>query len=120
VSVDFCSVLEWIEAGCPLDKSFVVVRRSETILPGDATSEWFESETNMICSRVLHCIEGYKERLGADSFSVQLPTDIDRFIQQEYFQYLYNTHTITMIIVCTPNSLTLKAGAIVTLHSEDQ
>ena len=118
---DFYDMVEWHEAGMPLDKTFVLKRAysGDQIQRDENVSDWSKTALDSTCERVLYFANHLKDEIGAKALTLA-PNTIYTQGGDLCFTHSYQGYDFTILVERVPYHLFLEAGAIVTLHSEDQ
>ena len=112
------SVNEWLEAGRPLDKPFLIVRE-HTMGVGDADDEGYVlSRLRFLCTLIISRLAYYRDELGGSGYCVE-PASSALYDTRD-FDYegeTFGVHVGSVIVLVDQVKVCLVAGAIATILS---
>jgi len=112
----YSSVNEWLEAGSPLDKPFLIVRE-ETIRAGDFNETYVLSLLNGLATLIIHNLARYCNELGGSGYHIEPAPSMFNARTFDYEGETFGVAIELPIIRATRASARLSVGAIATILS---
>jgi hypothetical protein len=115
--IKYYSVLDWLEAGSPLDESFLIVRESVV------NTQNFDEDMALLAlsglaALIIHAVTGYRDDTGGSSYHIDsAPSVINDAWSFEYQGFTFSVQTESSLTPGTP-LVQISMGAVVTICGE--
>jgi len=112
----YSSVYEWLEAGSPLDESFLIVRE-ETVCAGDFNEIYILGLLRGLATLIIHNLASYCNDLGGSGYRIEPARSMFNARIFDYEGEAFGVCFELPIIRTTQAMVQLSVGAIATILS---